>query len=217
MYTSFQEFIEAETNQVSVCVCVCGCIVVIHWTFEANKLLWVLYYLCVVCVHSLQLQELYSTKLLSPWDFPGKNTGVGCHFLLQGNLPDPGIKLMSLVPSALSGRFFTCSATWEALSYITWMPSKDGIPLYIATYRICNSLICCWCKGKMLPRLWKTSGILQKVKARVAIWLRSSTPKYNPKRTENTHLHKTCTCIFTVALFIIAKKYNQPKCTSTDE
>ena len=27
-----------------------------------------------------------------PWDFPGKNTGVGCHFLLQGNLPNPGIK-----------------------------------------------------------------------------------------------------------------------------
>jgi len=23
-------------------------------------------------------------KLLSPWDFPGKNTGVGCYFLLQG-------------------------------------------------------------------------------------------------------------------------------------
>ena len=24
------------------------------------------------------------TMLLCPWDFPGKNTGVGCHFLLQG-------------------------------------------------------------------------------------------------------------------------------------
>ena len=24
--------------------------------------------------------------------FPGKNTGVGCHFLLQGDLPDAGIK-----------------------------------------------------------------------------------------------------------------------------
>ena len=24
--------------------------------------------------------------------FPGKNTGVGCHFPLQGNLPDPGIE-----------------------------------------------------------------------------------------------------------------------------
>ena len=25
-------------------------------------------------------------------DSLGKNTGVGCHFLLQGDLPDPGIK-----------------------------------------------------------------------------------------------------------------------------
>ena len=24
------------------------------------------------------------TRFLRPWDFPGKNTGVGCHFLLQG-------------------------------------------------------------------------------------------------------------------------------------
>ena len=25
-----------------------------------------------------------------PWDFPGKNTEVGCHFLLQGILPTQG-------------------------------------------------------------------------------------------------------------------------------
>ena len=24
------------------------------------------------------------TRTLCPWDFPGKNTRVGCHFLLQG-------------------------------------------------------------------------------------------------------------------------------------
>ena len=24
------------------------------------------------------------TRLLRPWDFPGKSTGVGCYFLLQG-------------------------------------------------------------------------------------------------------------------------------------
>ena len=35
---------------------------------------------------------LWPTRLLCPWDSPGKNTGVGCHFLLQGNLPYPGIK-----------------------------------------------------------------------------------------------------------------------------
>ena len=27
--------------------------------------------------------DLQPKKLLCPWDFPGKNTGVGCHFLLQ--------------------------------------------------------------------------------------------------------------------------------------
>ena len=35
---------------------------------------------------------------------PSKNTGVNCHFLLQGNLPDPRIKPES--PAAASG-FFT--------------------------------------------------------------------------------------------------------------
>ena len=28
-------------------------------------------------------------------DSPGKNTGVGCHFLLHGNLPCPGVKPQS--------------------------------------------------------------------------------------------------------------------------
>ena len=27
------------------------------------------------------------TRLLCPWDFPGKNTGVGCHFLLYWRSP----------------------------------------------------------------------------------------------------------------------------------
>ena len=27
---------------------------------------------------------MWPTSLLCPWDSPGKNTGVGCHFLLQG-------------------------------------------------------------------------------------------------------------------------------------
>ena len=28
-----------------------------------------------------------------PWDSPGKNTGVGCHFLLQGIFPTQGLNL----------------------------------------------------------------------------------------------------------------------------
>ena len=36
---------------------------------------------------SLQPHGLQPTRLLSPWNSPGKNTGVGCHVLLQGNFP----------------------------------------------------------------------------------------------------------------------------------
>ena len=51
--------------------------------------LWVIWkgYVCVshsVMSYSLQSHELWSTRLLCPWDFPGKSTRVGCHFLLQG-------------------------------------------------------------------------------------------------------------------------------------
>ena len=30
-------------------------------------------------------------RLFRPWDFPGKNTGVGCHFLLQRIFPTQGL------------------------------------------------------------------------------------------------------------------------------
>ena len=32
---------------------------------------------------SLRPHRRQPTRLLRPWDSPGKNTGVGCHFLLQ--------------------------------------------------------------------------------------------------------------------------------------
>ena len=36
-----------------------------------------------LCPTLLRPPGLYPTRLLCPWNFPGKNTGVGCHFLLQ--------------------------------------------------------------------------------------------------------------------------------------
>ena len=33
---------------------------------------------------SLRSHGLQPTRPLCPWDFPGKHSGVGCHFLLQG-------------------------------------------------------------------------------------------------------------------------------------
>ena len=47
--------------------------------------------------------HLQST-ILCPWDFPGMNTGVGCHSLLQGIFPTQGSKAETV---ALAGGFFT--------------------------------------------------------------------------------------------------------------
>ena len=69
---------------------------------------------------------LSPARLLCPWDSPGKNTGVGCHTLLQGIFPTLGSKLclLSLLqwqvgslplappgkPSHLSIYFSNCSS-----------------------------------------------------------------------------------------------------------
>ena len=44
--------------------------------------------------------------------FSRQEYGVGCP--PPGDLPDPGTKPASLMTPALTGRFFTTSATWEA-------------------------------------------------------------------------------------------------------
>ena len=73
---------------------------------------------------SLQPHGLYSTRRLCPEDFPGKNTGVGCHFLLQGIFPTQGSnpRLLCLlhcwwIPHLLShwGSPCCCSVAWSCL------------------------------------------------------------------------------------------------------
>ena len=59
---------------------------------------------------SLQPYGLQAASLLSPWDSPAKNTGVGCHALLQG-IFQWGIKGSNpcLKSPALADRFLTTS------------------------------------------------------------------------------------------------------------
>ena len=52
---------------------------------------------------SLWPRGLGPSRLLCPWDCPGRNTGVGCHALLQGIFPTQGSNLSP----ALAGGFFT--------------------------------------------------------------------------------------------------------------
>ena len=47
-------------------------------------------------------------------DSPGKNTGVGCHALVQGIFLTQGSKPTYLMSPALAGGFFITTVTWEA-------------------------------------------------------------------------------------------------------
>ena len=50
-----------------------------------------------------------TARLLRPWDFPGKNTGVHCHFLLQEIFPTQRSNSCLL----LAGEFFTTEPPGE--------------------------------------------------------------------------------------------------------
>ena len=48
---------------------------------------------------SPQIHMLEPTRLFYPWDFLGKNTGMGCHFLLQGIFASQRLNLHPLSPA----------------------------------------------------------------------------------------------------------------------
>ena len=52
--------------------------------------------LLLVVSDSVRPHGLQPTRLLCPWDSPSKNTGVGCHALLQGIFLTQGLNLYLL-------------------------------------------------------------------------------------------------------------------------
>ena len=84
---------------------------------------------------SSQLHGLQPTRLLHPWDFPGKSTGVGCHCLLHSpalDLTKWSIKFCSKIylhkPLQISPAQFD---TFLSRLRIIILPTKIRISLYI--------------------------------------------------------------------------------------
>ena len=75
----------------------------------------------------IEVQSLSHVKVFcDPWiahqaplymGFPRQNTGLGCHFILQGIFPAQGLNPHHLCP-ALAVAFFTPRATWEACACV---------------------------------------------------------------------------------------------------
>ena len=72
---------------------------------------------------SLRPHELQPTRLLCPWDFPGKRTGVGRHFLLQGIFPTQGWNLCLL---HRAGGFFTTEPPGKPMRCTTSLKKKKN-------------------------------------------------------------------------------------------
>ena len=72
------------------------------------------------------------TRLPCPWDSPGKNTGVGCHFLLQcmkvksesevtQSCPTPSDPMACSLPgSSVHGIFQARVLEWGAIAFCLW-------------------------------------------------------------------------------------------------
>ena len=73
-------------------------------------------------VIALWCQGLQPTRFLCPWDSPGKNTGVGCHFLLQGIFPTQELNLgllhCSQILYHLSHQGSLANSCWEILTFV---------------------------------------------------------------------------------------------------
>ena len=90
---------------------------------------------------SLRLHGLQPTRLLCQRNAPGKNTGLSCHFLLQGNLLDPGIESTS--PALQAG-----SSPW-----VPWEPPQS-LPITSNTCGIQVSTDLLWFLELVVWLLW---------------------------------------------------------------
>ena len=96
---------------------------------------------CSVVSDSVRPHRWQPTRLPHPWDSPGKNTGVGCHFLLQSmqvesqsevaqsspTLSDPMDR--SLPGSSVHGIFQARVLEWGAIAFSWTTAEGHGKPL----------------------------------------------------------------------------------------
>ena len=134
------------------------------------------------------------TRPCHPWDSPGKNTGVGCHFLLQymkvkresevaqscPTLSDP--MDCSLSGSSIHGIFQARVLEWGAIAF---------------------SAHTCYWECKIVLSLWKV--IWQFLKNTLTTQSTNSNPRYFPREMKRFVQRKICTQMSLTILFIIAR------------
>ena len=90
--------------------------------------------------NSVRPHRWQPTQLSCPWDSPGKNTGVGCHFLLQCTKVKSESEVFQLCPtpsdpmdcslpgSSIHGTFLARGLEWVAIAFSIQLPTQSGAP-----------------------------------------------------------------------------------------
>ena len=149
---------------------------------------------------SVRPHGLQPTRLPRPWDSPGKNTGVGCPFLLQcmkvksesevalscPTLSDP--MDCSLPGSSVHGIFQARVLEWGAIAF-------SGVYTYILVYTHINTYICACVHAQSCPTLYdlmdcsplgsSVHGIFQ---ARMLGWVAISSSRGSSQPRDWTHI-----------------------------
>ena len=123
---------------------------------------------------SLWPHELQPTRLLCPWDFPGKNIRVSCCFLLQGILPTQESKLCLLRWQADSLFSTTEPPGMPNIKY-SYIPAKILRFADVRVFPICLLQAC------------TTTSILHK----------PTSPHCPGRLVLERHFHYSCSAVFT--------------------
>ena len=111
---------------------------------------------CLVakCLTLLRPHGIKPARLLSPWDFSGKSTGVGCHLLLQGiSLTQESNPCLLHWP----GSSLTIEVKWRCSVMSTSLRSMDcslpGSSIHgIFQARVLEWVAISFCRGSFWPR-----------------------------------------------------------------
>ena len=116
-----------------------------------RRILLLSLFTCYMVSDYLRAHGLQPTRLLCPWDSPGKGTGVGCHFPLQGIFQTRGLNLGLLHCRHILYHYAPPKEWLETLSKCTsqclrvvgiFITLIEGVSyIYICTY-ICVIYIC---------------------------------------------------------------------------
>ena len=139
--------------------------------------------------NSLWPHGLQATRLLCPWDSPCRNTGVGCHALLQGFFPTQGSN----------------PGLWHCRWILSHLSHQGSPPNKMATV------------NKKKNKQTKTANVRVNISQDIEKQEPLCTDDGNVmwrivSRLSKRNLHS----IFIAALFTIVKRCKQPKFPSTD-